>query len=123
MADVTFCVTFLFSSKIGFLRHNFGYRYVSKPIKGLKDVDFSLVSKRNLSEKNGLFGWRPGPDKVGPKSKTLSLLMSPTENPKPKTKKFIFNQNEQTSQIRRVFQQLFSSSGWQFMAKKVLAYM
>jgi len=67
MADVTFCITFLFLSKIAFLSHNFGYRYVRKQIKGSKDAYFSLDSKKNLSEKNGLLGWHPGPDEVGKK--------------------------------------------------------
>jgi len=47
----TFCVTFLFLSKIGFLSHNFGFRYARKPIKGSKDADFSLVSKKTLAKK------------------------------------------------------------------------
>jgi len=33
--------------------HNFGFRYARKPSKGFKDSDDSLVSKKNLSEKNG----------------------------------------------------------------------
>jgi len=51
MANVTFCVTFLFLSRIGFLSHNFGYRYARRLNKGSKDADFSLVSKKNLSQK------------------------------------------------------------------------
>jgi len=35
-----------------FLGHNFGSRYARKPIKGSIDSDGSLVSKKNLREKN-----------------------------------------------------------------------
>jgi len=38
-------------SKTGFLNQNFGSRYASKSIKGSKDADFSLVSKKTLSQK------------------------------------------------------------------------
>ena len=51
MANVIFCVTFLFLSEIRFLSHNFGYRYARKAIKGCKDADHSLVSKKILSQK------------------------------------------------------------------------
>jgi len=43
MANVTFCVMFLFLSKTGFLSHNFDYRYPGKPIKVSKEWDFNLV--------------------------------------------------------------------------------
>jgi len=52
MANDTFCVTFLFLSKM-FFSHNFGSRYASKPIKGSKDADYNLVCKIILSPKNG----------------------------------------------------------------------
>jgi len=35
-----------------FLIHNFGSRYARKPIKGSKDLDDSLVSKKKLEWKN-----------------------------------------------------------------------
>jgi len=61
----------VFQTKLGFVGteiftnfcffiHNFGYRYVRKPFKGSEDADFCLVSKKNLSEKNGSVGWGPG---------------------------------------------------------------
>jgi len=34
-----------------FFKPNFGSRYVSKPIKGSKDSDYSLVCKKILSQK------------------------------------------------------------------------
>jgi len=45
--------------------HNFCYRYARKSLKGSKDVDFGLVSKKILSQKNGPMGWSPGPAKGG----------------------------------------------------------
>jgi len=48
MANDTFCLTFLFLSKMGFLSHNFGSRYASKPINNSKDTDYSLVYKKML---------------------------------------------------------------------------
>jgi len=50
MANITFSETFLFLSKSGFFRHNFGS---SNSIKGSKDADHSLVSKKILSQNNG----------------------------------------------------------------------
>ena len=46
------------------MSHNFGFRYARKQIKGSKEADFSLVSKKTWT-KNGSLGWRPGPDKFG----------------------------------------------------------
>jgi len=70
-----------------FLCHNFGSRYVRKPIKGSEDSDDSLVSKKNLSEKIGPLYWRPAPRKQAKKQKKTFVTYLP-ENPKPKTKKF-----------------------------------
>jgi len=47
MANYTFCETFQFLSKTGFLSLNSGSRYAKKSIKGSKDADFGLVSKLN----------------------------------------------------------------------------
>jgi len=44
--------------------------------------------------------------------KTPPRVTSPTENPKPKTKKF-FNLNEMTCRTRKGFEHLSSSVGWQ----------
>jgi len=58
-----------------FFIHNFGYRYAREPFKGSKDADFCLVSKKNLSQKNGSIGRGPGPGKDGQKNaKTLPLV-------------------------------------------------
>jgi len=39
-----------------FVGHNFGSRYARNPLKCSKDSDDSLVSKKNLSQKNWLIG-------------------------------------------------------------------
>jgi len=36
------------------LNHNFGFRYARKSIKGSKDADDSLVSKKSLSQNGSL---------------------------------------------------------------------
>jgi len=61
--------------------HNFGSRYARKPIKGSKDSDDSLVSKKNWSEKIGSLDWHLGPGEV---AKNTPLVTPPQENPKPK---------------------------------------
>ena len=38
-------------SRMGFLSHNFGSRYASKPIKDSKDMDCNLVSKKSWAKK------------------------------------------------------------------------
>jgi len=57
-----------------FLWHNFGFRYSRKPIKGYKDSDDCLVSKKNLSEKIGSLDWRLRPRKVGQKKQKYPHL-------------------------------------------------
>jgi len=69
MANDTFCLTFLFLSKMGFLSHNFGSRYASKPINNSKDTDYSLVYK-----KNALLDWRPAPGTLGQKGESMPPL-------------------------------------------------
>jgi len=49
-ANHTFCVT-LFLSKIEFLSYNLGSSYARKPIKGFKDIDFSLVFQKTSAKK------------------------------------------------------------------------
>jgi len=72
-----------------FFIHNFGYRYARKPFKGSEDVDFCLVSEKNLSQKNGSIGWGPG--KGGQKNaKTPPLVTFSPANTKLNTKKFFF---------------------------------
>jgi len=74
-----------------FFIHNFDYRYARKPFKGSKDANFSLVSKKNFSQKNGSMDWGPG--KGGQKNaKTLPLVTFPPANTKPITKNVFFFQ-------------------------------
>ena len=69
-----------------FLWHSFGSRNATKPIKGSKDSDDTLVSNKNLRPNIGSLNWAPGPRKVGNKNaKTTPLVTSPQENPKPKS--------------------------------------
>jgi len=66
------------------LSHNSGSRYARKPIKGSKDLDDSLVSKK-LEPKNGLLGWRPGPGNLSHKdAKTCPHYDITHKNQKPK---------------------------------------
>jgi len=81
MANVTYCVTSSFLSQIGFLCHNFGYRYARQPIKGLKDLDFSLVSNKNISQKIARWVGAQDQIKLAKNLKTLLFLIFPTENP------------------------------------------
>jgi len=79
-------------TNFGVFVHNLGYRYARKPSKGSKYADFDLVSKKILSQNDGLMGWDPGPDEGGQKNaKTPPLLEVPPENAKPKTKNVFFS--------------------------------
>jgi len=74
-----------FLSKGGFLSYKFGPRYASKSIKGSKDADHSLASKKR-KPKNGSLGWRSGPDKLAKNAKTCPYCdVTPR---KPPIKKF-----------------------------------
>jgi len=54
-----------------------------------KDVDFGLISEKNLSQNSGSMGWSPGSGEGGQKNaKTPPLLAFHPDNPKPKTKNF-----------------------------------
>jgi len=57
-----------------FLSLNFGSRYARKPIKGSKDSDHSLDSKKILIQKMFSLGWHPGPGKVDQKGKNMPPL-------------------------------------------------
>jgi len=77
-----------------FLWHKFGSRHATKPIKGSKDSDDSLVLTKSLSEKIGSLNSRQEPRQVGQKNaKNTPTCDIPPENSKPKTKKFFFNLN------------------------------
>jgi len=56
------------------LRHNFGSRYASKPVKGSKDLDDRLDSKKTLSQNNGSLTWRPGSDNLSHKDENMPPL-------------------------------------------------
>jgi len=60
-----FLKSFELGKKIGFVTHNFGYRYASKSIQGSIESDFDLVFNITLSQKRGSVGWDPGPAKRG----------------------------------------------------------
>jgi len=72
-----------------FLWHKFGSRHATKPTKGSKDSDDSLVLTKSLSEKIGSLNSRQEPRKVGQKTqKTPPLVTSPQRIPNPKRKNF-----------------------------------
>jgi len=53
-------------------------------MKGSKDSDDSLVSKKNLTKKIGSLDWRLGPGEVGHENaKTHPLVTSPRFVPRP----------------------------------------
>jgi len=56
--------------KTGLFSHNSASRHGRKSDKGSKDADFSLVSKKNLSQNHGSSGWRPVPGKFAKNTKT-----------------------------------------------------
>jgi len=62
---MAFLKSFKLGQKLGFLTHNFGYRYASKSIKGSVDADFDLVFNKALSQKSRSMGWGPRPAKGG----------------------------------------------------------
>jgi len=75
-----------------FLRHNFGSRYAIKSIKGSKDADHSLVSKKRLSKKMTHWVGAQGQVKLAKTAKTSPIMTLPRKTPNPKRKSF-FNLN------------------------------
>ena len=75
-----------------FLWHSFGSRYARKPIKGSKDSDDSIVSKKNLRDKIGSLDWSAGTQKLGQKNRNDTPIcdVPPQRNSNPK-RKFFFN--------------------------------
>jgi len=66
-----------------FLGRNFGTRNVRKPIKGSKDLDYSLVSNKNLSQKVATGSWCPGPVNLSQNGlKPTPLMPLPTKKKK-----------------------------------------
>ena len=68
-----FSAIFGFLCKMGFLGHNSGSGHARRSIKGSKDANDRLVSKK-IEPKNGSLDWRPGPVKVGQKFKNTPTL-------------------------------------------------
>jgi len=124
MVNVSFGETFRVLSKTGFLSHNFGSRYASKSIKGSKDADHSVVSKKRWSQK--MAQWFGAQGQVNwPKTRKMPPLWSyPQKNLNSKQKMFVTNLNYKICWIHKRFEQLSSSIGWrvitlQSIAKKV----
>jgi len=118
MPRVTFCGTWNLPS----LSRKFGSRYAGKPIKGFKDFDDSLESKKTSAQK-WLIGLVPRAKQNWPKrQKHVPIMTSPIETPNPKRKK-ICNLNEKTSRICWRFEQFFSSIGWWVMVLQSSAKM
>jgi len=64
-----------------FLGHNFWNTKARKAIKGSDDIDSSLVSNKNLSQKILSSGWCPELSKMGQNGlKPTSIVTSPTKN-------------------------------------------
>jgi len=53
-------------------------------------------------------------------AKTPPLVASPTENPKPKTKKIFFKANQKICRIRTWFKKLSSSIDWRVTGLQIL---
>jgi len=80
--------------------HNFWTRNARKPIDGLKDLDYNLVSTKILSQKISSCGWGPGPDGLGQKGLNLPHLWCHTQKSETKlTLKICLNPNQETRWI------------------------
>jgi len=90
-----------FSLIFCFFIKNFCYRYASKEIKGSKDSDVSLESNQLLNQKNCPLSRGLRPEAIKSR-KRATIMMPPTENPKPKMKK-VFKVHWKTCRIRRGF--------------------
>ena len=89
--------------------------------KGSIDVGDYLVSEKSFSQNFGPLDWRPGPVKVGQKTKTPPLCVPVPGEPLTQIKIFFFNRTKKTCCIRRGFEQLSSYSGWRVITKKARA--
>ena len=75
---------------MGFLGHNFGFRHARRSSKGSIDAGGHLVSNKCLSQNFSPLDWRPGPVKVGQKTKTPPLCEPLPGEPLSQIKKFLF---------------------------------
>jgi len=66
---------------------NFVSRYSRTPIKGSKDSDDSLVSKKILTQKIGSLDWRPRLGKLAKKNDTWDVF---PRDPQTQNKKILF---------------------------------
>ena len=66
------------------MNHDFGFKWTTKSIKGSKDADHNLVSKKDWAKKMAHCVGSQGQVKLAKKlQKHASIMMSHTENPKP----------------------------------------
>jgi len=84
-----------FGGKMRFLGHNFGSRHARKSSKGSTDAEDHLVSNKSLSQNFGSLDWRPGPVKVGQKTKTPPLCEPLPGDPLTQIKKIFFSSNQE----------------------------
>jgi len=77
-----------FGDKMGVLGHNFGFRHVRRSSKGSIDAGHHLVPKKSLRQNFSPLDWRPGPVKVGQKTKTPPLCEPLPGEPLTQIKKF-----------------------------------
>jgi len=106
-------------TKFWFLVHNVGSRYARKSIKGSKDSDDSLVSKKTLSQKLAHWIGAQGRVKLAKNTqKHPHLWRPPQRTPNTKRNTFFFKVSKKTCRIRRWFEQLSSSIGWEVMTEQ-----
>ena len=73
------------------ISHNSGSRCARKSIEGSKDADYSLISKKSLSQKIICWVGAQGQVKLAKNVKTSSDYDVTHTKPKPESKKFFFN--------------------------------
>jgi len=106
---------------MGFLGHNFGSRHARRLSKGSIDAGDHLVSTKSLSQNFCPLDWRPGPVKVGQKTKNTPTLRASSRRTPHLNQKFFFHRTKKTCRIRKGFEQLSSYSGWRVITKKTRA--
>jgi len=82
-----------FYLKFSFFSHNFRTRNARKLIKGSKDLDFNLVSIKNLSKILSTIDWGPGPDNLGQKGLNLPYLRCHPQKTETQNLKFFCIEN------------------------------
>ena len=98
--------------KMGFLGHYFGSRHARRSSKGSIDAGDHLVSKKCLRENFGLLDWRPGPVKIGQKTKnTPTLRDSPRRTPHSNQKKFLIEPRRLAASVEGLNNHLAIAAG------------